>query len=448
MSLREKPKPSLSPASAPLSILLSKLSRVTSPGRKFVPQIDGLRFVAIMAVIAYHVSMVYAFHRGLTMTRGVAAASWINTVFAAGHYGVPLFLAISGFILSLPFARQRLSGGTPVRLREYYLRRLTRIEPPYVIQLLIMFALCIILFRKLPSHPHLYNNPDWFHYTIIHILASLFYANGLIFGAHPYPNYVLWSLEVEVQFYLLAPFIAGLFLIRNKTWRRAVFFGLFVLAWLLSILAGDHYLVWASLAGNLHFFLIGFILADFYDQGQLAQGAGHLGWDIAFVLGVAIVVCANTAIAAVLLPAAVFICCIAAFRGILTVRFLGNPWITTIGGMCYTIYMYHTVLISMLIRGTEKVRTFNYSLDLLIQFILMAPAIVLICSFLFVLLERPFMVRNWPMKVRDAFRGPNTRSNRFTHTIGKAAPSRMESTGQSVESVDSAPASGPARPQD
>src|SRR3974390_3528655 len=88
--------------------LLGRLSRVTSPGRQFVPQIDGLRFIAIMTVVAYHVSLFYLFHRGLTPT------FWLNTVFAAGHNGVALFFSISGFILSLPFAREELCGGPRV----------------------------------------------------------------------------------------------------------------------------------------------------------------------------------------------------------------------------------------------------------------------------------------------------------------------------------------------
>src|SRR5947207_2863388 len=178
MSQQEELKQGLPTANNRGSILLSRLSRVTSPGRKFVPQIDGLRFVAIMAVIAYHVSLVYLHHRGLTMTQGVGATIWLNKIFAAGHYGVLLFFSVSGFILCLPFARQGLCGGPRVSLREYYLRRVTRIEPPYVIQLLIMMALCIILLRKLPSHPHLYHNPDWFAYTSGHLLSSLVYAHS------------------------------------------------------------------------------------------------------------------------------------------------------------------------------------------------------------------------------------------------------------------------------
>jgi hypothetical protein len=47
----------------------------------------------------------------------------------------------------------------------------------------------------------------------------------------------------------------------------------------------------------------------------------------------------------ILLPWMILFCCLAAFRGVLTAKFLGHPWITTIGGMCYTIYMYHWLML-------------------------------------------------------------------------------------------------------
>ena len=58
-----------------------------------------------------------------------------------GFRGVELFFVISGFILGLPFAAHYLKGAAPVSLRKYYLRRLTRLEPPYIVALLVLFIL-------------------------------------------------------------------------------------------------------------------------------------------------------------------------------------------------------------------------------------------------------------------------------------------------------------------
>jgi peptidoglycan/LPS O-acetylase OafA/YrhL len=90
---------------------------------------------------------------------------------------------------------------------------------------------------------------------------------------------------------------------------------------------------------------------------------------------------------------------VAAFRGKLTHWLLGHPLLTTIGGMCYTIYMYHWLMISGLIRLTIKLSTHIFWLDLLIQFAVMSTVIIAICSVLFALFERPFMQRDWPQKL-------------------------------------------------
>ena len=152
------------------------------------------------------------------------------------------------------------------------------------------------------------------------------------------------------------------------------------------------------MVGNLHLFLLGFLFADFYVEGQLAPPAGDYKWDAAFVLALALAVAGDGPISAILLPLAIFICFMAAFCGVFTVRFLQSAWITVIGGMCYTIYMYHVFMISFSMKATEKLRVSNLSLDMLLQFVLITAFIVPASAVLFVLLEKPFMDRNWPAK--------------------------------------------------
>ena len=333
----------------------------------------------------------------------------INDLFSVGNYGVNLFFAISGFILSLPFARQCLGDGNRVGLREYYVRRVTRIEPPYVIHLALLFLLCAVVLRHLPSQPLLHQNAAWAGYALKHILASLFYANAFVYAAHPYPNIVLWSLEIEVQFYLLAPFLARLFRIGGTRRRRALLAGLILLLPLASGtvagLCGYSYQIHFSLAGNLQYFLVGFLLADFYVLDRPAMAVRTFKWDLLLLLAAAAVVCLrHRDWLEFVLAALIFICCQAAFRGTLAFRCLGNPWITTIGGMCYTIYMYHWLMISMLVRLTGRWRTHILWLDLLIQFVVMSAVIIFLCAILFALFERPFMRRNWPARVMERIR--------------------------------------------
>src|ERR1051326_6201338 len=96
--------------------------RITTQNR-FIAQIDGLRFVAIASVVLFHI---YA----ALETGSAIPPPWHENANLAKR-GVELFFAISGFILGLPFASARLLEESRVNLKQYFLRRLTRLEPPY-----------------------------------------------------------------------------------------------------------------------------------------------------------------------------------------------------------------------------------------------------------------------------------------------------------------------------
>lgn len=363
----------------------------------FIPQIDGLRFVALIAIIAYHVRMVGLFHFGLPAD--TPPTDPVSRVCVAGQHALSLFFLVSGFILSLPFARQYLAGGKPIRLREYFMRRLTRIEPPYFIHLAILFLLCVLVYRHLSQHQAMYGDAGWLHYTLIHIGASLVYANGFVFDAHPYPNMVLWSLETEVQFYLLAPFAAKIFRLGNRWCRRGILIGAVLIAPPLVGLLGQHYYVWVSFLGNMQYFFAGFLLADIYVVEGLRPGRSGFIWDAVFVgAGLLIVWLHARGVGGPVWPWIMFAICLAVFLGRLVPALLARPWVVTIGGMCYTIYLYHLLLISVLFRATGHLQTHILWLDLLIQFFVMTPIIFIVSAGLFVVLERPFMQRDWPAK--------------------------------------------------
>jgi peptidoglycan/LPS O-acetylase OafA/YrhL len=379
--------------------LYQHLSRVMTKGRDFVPQIDGLRFVAIIAVLAYHVRAIIAWHYGVSLDRPAGSDGVMNWTFGAGCKGVELFFAISGFILGLPFARQHLGQAEPVRLKAYYLRRLTRLEPPYIIQLVFVLFVAGFFLRNQPSHPELYHQPDWLAHTLRHLGVSLFYGGGLVYHAYPQPNIVLWSLEIEVQFYLLAPVLARVFLIQPAPARRLVIMGLILLPTALGpLMTAFPWLGW-TLLGKLQFFMAGFLFCDLYLGGHVRTEQRRHLWDFLFLGAVSAVVCLSRfALEYPFLPWLWLLVFTAAFRGKIAHWLLGHRLLTTIGGMCYTIYMYHWLMISALIRLTIKFSTHIFWLDLLIQFVVMSAVIIAVCSVLFALFERPFMQRAWPQK--------------------------------------------------
>jgi peptidoglycan/LPS O-acetylase OafA/YrhL len=381
--------------------LLPQLSRVMTKGRDFVPQIDGLRFVAIIAVLAYHVRATMVWHYGVPFDSPVVADGSANWIFGAGCKGVELFFAISGFILCLPFARQHLGQGEPVRLKAYYLRRLTRLEPPYLIQLAIFFLAACLVFRHEPAHPELYQQPDWFARLLQHFGVSLFYGSGLIYHDYPTLNLVLWSLEIEVQFYLLAPWLARVFRLPSAPARRLAIIGLMLLpAAVAPWLPAWTWLDW-TLLGKLPFFMAGFLFCDLYLGGHIRTERRRYFWDfLFFAILVFIVWGGRFGLDYPFLPWLAVLIFTAAFRGKFFFWLLGRRWITTLGGMCYTIYMYHWLLISGLFHVTKKISIHRYGLDLMLQFAVLSVLVLALCSVLFALFERPFMQRDWPQKFR------------------------------------------------
>jgi peptidoglycan/LPS O-acetylase OafA/YrhL len=373
------------------------LARVTS-GQQLIPIIDGLRFVAISSVFMHHL-LEYFIAKSATHFTDATLDRWLEAALHRGWFGVNLFFVISGFVISLPFASHRIEGGPPVALRNYYLRRLTRLEPPFI----ICVTLCFGLFLMIEGFS--------FRDLLPHYLATVTYSHNLIYHKFSTINPVTWSLEVEIQFYLIAPLIGQVFAIAGRGARRVV---------LISLIAGASILQPALQTINtvnvlefIQYFLIGFLLADLYvSEWRRNPSTGYL-MDIAG-LGALIVVFWATSnrddlgYQPVLIGVScigLFIGCMAAFRGRAISRILGNPWIVVTGGMCYTIYLYHYQIFSLLGRVAMAVQiTHNPLVNFFMATCMMVSPMLATSGVLFVLFEKPFMRRDWPRRLASWLR--------------------------------------------
>ncbi len=383
----------LTPAQPFSDWLAQKLARVTSTG-ELIPEIDGLRFLAIASVLLHHTMSIYLRESGRSVVEvhsqtAWAAAnsqSWLVPVAYSGHFGVNLFFAISGFILALPFAKRSFENRPAPDMKNYYLRRLTRIEPPY--------AICLVIFFLYQWQVRHFDPVE----LLPHLLASLCYAHGLLYGAHSTINSVAWSLEIEIQFYLLVPLLVKVFKLSNAAFRRGL---------LLALIAGGGWLsqhviypsgvqpLILSLANFAHYFLVGFLLADLYLNDWFAEKRRTVFGDLlTLAAGAGIVAVLNSYgqfyYALPLLVLALFLGC---FLGKLSNGFIRQRWIVIVGGMCYTFYLYHVPIVSALLSKTAVLMTAGQPLwlDFLLQGLLVCPLVFILCSWWFVVTEKPFM---------------------------------------------------------
>jgi peptidoglycan/LPS O-acetylase OafA/YrhL len=367
-----------------------RLGRVITRGRRFIAEVDGLRFVAISAVVLYHLSQ----H---TLTRYMAGASvqpqesLLPKLLDLGHYGVQLFFVLSGFLLALPFAKWRLGLGDKPSLRAYYLRRLTRLEPPYIIATLLLFVGPPLVASWMSDGWSLWPN----------LLASLVYQHNLIFGKMSPINPVTWSLEIEVQFYMLAPALAVVFSIGNTIARRAALF-VFMLAVPLvrSLFPPGMESSYNSILWHVEYFAAGFLLVDFYLVDWQESPRRSLWWDLASLVGWPALLAGllGQRLPYFFAPLMLLVCA-GAFRGKVSSWLFSRPLVTVIGGMCYSIYLIHF----RLLWATGRFAThFPWGSSFIERFAIEAlisiPAILLVSIIFFALLERPCMDPAWPTK--------------------------------------------------
>ncbi len=369
---------------------LQDLLRRTTSGAAWLPEIDGLRFVAILPVVLQH--LLERFYRYTQVDKPAALFDDQLAFFISrGTVGVFLFFAISGFVLALPFAKSVLNDKPPVPLKQYYLRRLTRIEPPYLIWMTV-FALVLLVKGT-------YLLPELFQ----HWLATVTYTHNLIFHDYTRINPVAWSLEVEIQFYLVAPFLAmAYFRVRNKWYRRIGLITVIFLAITLQTYSGGPIPFWlkASILGQIQHFLIGFLLTDLYLTEWKAGVSKHRIWDLLAVLAF-VVMCytwSSEYLKNLLFALALCTLFMAAFKGVAFRQMLQNTWIAVTGGMCYTIYLIHLPMLEGFMHISNKIAVGNsFWLNFIVQVCICLPVVWGVSALFFILLEKPFMQKKFPM---------------------------------------------------
>ena len=164
------------------------------------PSLHGLRVLAVVSVVQFHVTMFLTNQRGVSIDPAWADAS--KSVF----FGMDLFFVLSGFLIGTILLRSVESHGSQ-SLRRFYLRRIFRTFPSYYLVLTVLAALAPM---NATQHHHL-----WMEYAYLSNYARPLVPEDLMM---PWG----WSLALEEQFYLAVPLLVLLlYKLRNDKARLA-----------------------------------------------------------------------------------------------------------------------------------------------------------------------------------------------------------------------------------
>lgn len=216
------------------------------PGNPRFPLFDGLRGLAVLGILAFHV----------WETTGRLGFGFVGRVAeVAGSEAVIAFFVISGFLLYRPFVAARADGRRGPSVRRFGRRRALRILPGYwtMLTLLAIF----------PGVVGVFSGDWWRYYGYLQL-----YWKRTVTGGIP----VAWTLCVEVTFYLLLPVWAaairrirtgpaGRGLLRAELWPLAA---VAAAGYTVQIVAARQllpYTVGISLAGQCAWIMIGMALA-------------------------------------------------------------------------------------------------------------------------------------------------------------------------------------------
>jgi peptidoglycan/LPS O-acetylase OafA/YrhL len=190
--------------------------------------IDLLRGVAVAMVMAAHLPFS---HAGFSTLGGGSSSdvfppARIADLMAHGHYGVQLFLVISGYCIHTRWAR-KAELDTRIDFFAFWRRRLTRLYPPYLLALLTSAAFTLLAARFFPGSVAEIAPKQ----LAIDLVVLLLLAQNLTDASARIGNPPFWSLALEEQLYLL--YFPLLSVRRKRGWAPALGLSLFVtLAWI------------------------------------------------------------------------------------------------------------------------------------------------------------------------------------------------------------------------
>lgn len=246
-------------------------------GFRYIPGLDGIRAIAVLAVIIYH-----------------SGTSWMGESWLPGGFlGVDVFFVLSGFLITSLLLSEREKTGR-VDFKQFYLRRARRLLPALFTMLALTAVLALTVARDAAA--------QMYHDAI----AAIFYVTNwaYIFSDTSYFEAIgrppllqhLWSLAVEEQFYLIWPVVAMLLYRwkkRDGVWRGALYGALgstalmVILAFVWNMPTNDASRIYFGTDTHLMGLMLGAALAAVYRPGRVRRALPFLARMLIWGVGIA-----------------------------------------------------------------------------------------------------------------------------------------------------------------
>lgn len=167
--------------------------------------LDGIRAIAALLIVFHH-----AFTSNIIQVLdkfNLHSISYFLLNFTQS--GVELFFVLSGIVILTPFLRKKKN----FNVRQYFVRRVTRIYPPYLGALL--FGTIVIWLNTF--------YPTWYSQILMPFSWKATFNQLAIFNfSNSYYNLAWWSLQIELLFYLLIPVVILLYPYFPKSYNKIV----------------------------------------------------------------------------------------------------------------------------------------------------------------------------------------------------------------------------------
>lgn len=196
--------------------MVKMVEKMEGGGNKHIDVLDGIRAIAIIVIVWFHfwqqtwITPYIHFDNSITKYVGITE-SHLHYFIRYGAVFVDVLILLSAICNLYPYARSIMFQEKWPDMKQFYLKRMIRIFPSYYFCIIIMIIFAVVQ-NKYTDTGFMWKDIIS-HLTFTSVLSSDTYLGTMLNGA-------LWTVQVEVLYYILIPFLAKAF--RKAPWITCI----------------------------------------------------------------------------------------------------------------------------------------------------------------------------------------------------------------------------------